>query len=447
MNVELLHTFDRPVPRYTSYPTAPVWKELEDVVYTERLEGLGEEPISVYVHVPFCKTMCLYCGCSVVLNRKEENEKKYVDYLIKEIELVARKIPNRKVAQMHFGGGTPTKLSESLLQRLFEKLSSSFTFSKESEIAIEVDPRTVFEDDGKKLSFLRSLGFNRISFGVQDTNPKVQEAVKRRQSLEMTEKTFYKARDLQFQSINIDLIYGLPYQTKETFQETVRHILHMRPDRIALFSYAQIPDLKPHQKAIRKDALPTTEEKFQIYLSARSKFVEAGYIPIGMDHFAHHTDELALAYDKKTLSRNFQGYTVLKTDTLLGLGVTSIGQMKGAYFQNVKTLDEYYSKLDQGLHPIYRGCILSQDDLIRQYVIQTLMCTFHIDKAAFQNRFGLDFDSYFQVDLDFYEQMGLLRNTEQLLQVSSTGELFIRNIASCFDAYYKPQAYQFSKGI
>jgi oxygen-independent coproporphyrinogen-3 oxidase len=266
----------------------------------------------------------------------------------------------------------------------------------------------------------------------------------------MTQQTFLHARELGFSSINIDLIYGLPFQTISTFEETISHIIDLRPDRIALFSYAQVPDIKPHQKAIREETLPTTEEKFRIYTCARSKLTCSGYVAIGMDHFALHTDELAIGYANKTLSRNFQGYTILKTDTLLGLGMTSIGSFQHAYVQNKKTLADYYAAIDQGMLPAHLGCALSQDDLIRRHVIQTLMCRFELDKRSFEETFQISFDRYFEDAASAFLPLiedGLVQDTKDHFLVTRTGELFVRNIASIFDAYYATSSKHHSKGI
>lgn len=441
---KLLYKLNRPAPRYTSYPTAPEWDSLSPSIYADRLNRLAEidSPLSLYVHIPFCQSMCLYCGCSVVLNRKLENEVRYVDYLIKEIEMIASRLGKRqKVMQLHFGGGTPTKLSIPLFDRLFQKIKTSFAIDQAQEIAIEIDPRTVIEDQGAKLRFLRNVGFNRVSFGVQDTNPKVQEAVKRRQSLEMTRKTYRLARELGFKGVNIDLIYGLPFQTKESFSETVSHILEMRPDRIAFFSYAKVPWLKPHQKAIKDKTLPSAEEKFEIYADARERFVQNGYVAIGMDHFALENDEIATCFRNKTLQRNFQGYSVKLAEEMLSFGVTSIGFVQNVYVQNLKDLPAYYSALDQDVLPVHRGKILSLEDLLRKWVIHTFMCNFELDKDLFHERFHCSFDAHFldaKKELDQYEANGLLMNTPSKLVATPLGELFIRNLASSFDAYLNP---------
>ena len=453
VDLQLLLEMNQPVPRYTSYPTAPAWGDFSPTQYEDKLKlvAKNKEPLSLYVHIPFCRTMCLYCACSVVLNRKKEREDEYVRALLQEIALVSSHIgKENEVIQLHFGGGTPTQLSIEELSKLFDKLHASFQMDKAKEIAIEIDPRTVHEDGGKKLKELQALGFNRVSFGVQDVDPKVQEAVKRRQSLEVTQDTYYKARELQFESINIDLIYGLPFQTESSFSHTVDAILELRPDRIALFSYAQVPHLKPHQKAIREEWLPSTEEKFRIYLLARRRFVEAGYKAIGMDHFALPDDELARGYLNKTLHRNFQGYTVFEAENLLPLGMTSIGYVEGAFVQNAKDLEEYMQKMDQGILAVKRGKELSLDDHIRRYTILSLMCHFEVDKLEFEKRFEISFDSYFEKELHqlstFYER-GFLQESSSKLLVTPLGELFIRNIASNFDSYLNTLSTPFSKAI
>lgn len=442
----LLLKLNKPAPRYTSYPTAPEWGALDAETYAAKLRALSlaPTPLSLYFHIPFCKTMCLYCGCSVVLNRKPENEELYVDYLCKEIDLVTSHLGiGQKAPQVHFGGGTPTKLSIPQFARLYNKIQSAFAIDYTGEVAIEIDPRTVVEDEGEKLCFLRSLGFNRVSFGVQDTDPNVQEAVKRRQSLEMTLRTYAHARSLGFEGINIDLIYGLPYQTVETFRTTVEHILDMRPDRISLFSYAKVPWLKPHQKAIPEHTLPSVEEKFQIYANARSRFVQEGYAAIGMDHFALEEDAIAKAYHSKKLQRNFQGYSLSLAQDMLSFGTSSIGYAQGAYVQNLKELPAYYAALDAGLLPIHRGKILTEEDHLRKWVIHTLMCDFELDKQVFKRLFNTEFDSHFkdaQEQIALLEEDGLIVNSGEKIVVTELGELFARVVAMTFDAYANKQS-------
>ncbi len=455
VDLDLLLSLDKPIPRYTSYPTAPEWSPLSADLYKQSLEKLAatDSCLSLYFHIPFCKTMCLFCGCSVVLNRKPENEERYVEYLIKEMELVYAILGRKRtLEQLHFGGGTPTKLSCEQLEKLFIEIQKRYSFAPHAEIAIEIDPRTVYEDRGEKLHLLRALGFNRVSFGVQDLNPKVQEAVRRYQSLEMTQYTYDLARACGFTGINFDLIYGLPYQTLETFKETITKIIELRPDRLSLFSYARIPWLKQHQKAIKDETLPTAEEKFRIYLMARNALARAGYKAIGMDHFAIDSDEMAKGYSEKRLQRNFQGYTVLECNDLLQFGVTAIGYTQNGYFQNVKELSTYYELLDKAVLPVFRGKILHEDDLLRRWVIQRLMCDFYIDKEQFFERYQIPFDSYFKEELERVKPLaalGLVVDDAKLFQATATGELFIRNITSCFDYYLaqKDGHKQFSKAI
>lgn len=451
----MLMSMDIPIPRYTSYPTAPEWGSLDEIMYRQKLHQMdqSDKSLSVYCHIPFCHSMCLYCGCSVVLNRKPENEERYVRYLLKEIAIASDTLNrDHPIEQLHFGGGTPTKLSSHQIEQIFTLLDSRYGFTLSSERTMEIDPRTVYLDEGKKLMELKKIGFNRVSFGVQDTNEKVQEAVRRRQSYEMTCTTFERARNIGFDQINIDLIYGLPLQTEKTFSTTIQDIIALSPDRIALFSYAQVPWMKPHQKAIPSSDLPSSTEKFKIYLLARQKLLESGYIAIGMDHFAKKTDSMVCALVQGQLKRNFQGYTVLKSENLLPLGVSSIGYIENGYFQNTKDISSYYAYLDANQLPIVRGKILSQEDLICKWVIHTLMCQFKIDKALFLKRYQRSFDAYFIEDKEAIMEMqiqGLVRNTEKYFEVIGYGKLFIRNVVSIFDRYLKKAEVkmQFSRGI
>jgi oxygen-independent coproporphyrinogen-3 oxidase len=431
------------VPRYTSYPTAPQFAAIDESIARQKLIDFDQsgKSLSIYIHIPFCKSMCLFCGCSVVLNRNPQRQAAYLDLLLKEIELIpfASKKP---VAQLHIGGGTPTSLTEEEMERLMNALRARFHFT--DEIAIEVDPRTVFADQGRKLEALRRLGFNRISFGVQDLDPQVQEAVKRRQSEEMTVTTYHHARKLGFEGINIDLIYGLPLQTPESFQKTAKRLCELKPDRISFFSYAKVPWLKPHQKAIREEDLPSDEEKFQIYVEARELFIQAGYVAIGMDHFALESDSLAVAFKEGRLYRNFQGYSVQKAEDLLGLGVTSIGFMAGTYLQNVKTIEEYGARIERGLLPVFRGFVLGEEDHLRRWVIHHIMCNFKVDKGEFQKEFGVSFDVHFAKERGHLETE-LAEEDEVELRVTETGRLFVRIVAAVFDEYLEQG--QFSKAL
>ncbi len=437
---QLLQQWNRPVPRYTSYPTAPQFYPIEESLVREKHAAFdrSNKPLSLYFHIPFCKTMCLFCGCSVVLNRKPERQSAYLHHLLREIELVSKGFTQRReVSQLHLGGGTPTSLTIPEFELLMEIVDRNFVLLPDAEISIEIDPRTVYSDKGEKLVALRKLGFNRVSFGVQDLDPVVQEAVKRRQSEEMTVETYWKARELGFEGINIDLIYGLPFQTAERFGKTVEKLLALRPDRIAFYSYAKIPWLKEHQKAIPDETLPSTEEKFRIYVEARTRFMRGGYTAIGMDHFSLSSDPMATAYYEKKLTRNFQGYSVQLADDMLGFGLTSIGFIENCYLQNCKDLEEYQNRVAQGSLPIHRGFVLSEEDIRRRWIIQSLMCQFELDKNEYEHRFGKPFDFEFS----HLKEEGLLEESAEKLIPTPIGRLFIRLVAAAFDAYLKQGQY------
>lgn len=434
----LLAKWNCSVPRYTSYPTAPQFYPMEEAQAIERLAAFDktEKPLSLYFHIPFCKTMCLFCGCSVVLNRKPERQAAYLDHLLKEIELTAARFSTKRiVSQLHLGGGTPTSLSEAEFELLLAKIHAHFLFTSDAEISIEVDPRTVYADQGKKLAALKRLGFNRISFGVQDLDPIVQEAIQRRQTEEMTLSTYAKARALGFEGINIDLIYGLPHQTVERFIKTADKLLAIKPDRIAFYSYAKIPWLKSHQKAIPDETLPSTEEKFRIYIEARARFMEGGYTAIGMDHFALPADSISKAYYAKTLTRNFQGYAVQLASDMIGFGLTAIGFIENTYLQNFKELETYQDAIAQNRLPIHRGYILKEEDIIRREAIQSWMCHFELDKQRYGHL----------ANVNPLKEEGLIVETEDKFIATPTGRLFIRNVASVFDAYLNKG--QFSRAV
>lgn len=441
--MELVKRFHRPVPRYTSYPPAPQFGALRETAYRRELLFWeeGKKPLSLYIHIPFCKSMCLFCACSVVLNRDPLKQERYLEALFREIELLPF-LGKVKVAQLHLGGGTPTSLTEGQFARLMERLKRRFFWEETAEISIEIDPRTVYADGGKKLSALRALGFNRVSFGVQDLNPAVQEAVRRRQSEEATEETYRRARALGFSGINFDLIYGLPLQTVESFQKTAQAIASWKPDRIALFSYAKVPWIKPHQKAIPEKALPSKEEKLALYLAAREIFLKAGYVGIGMDHFARAEDPLAEAFSKGKLMRNFQGYSLPLADDLLGLGMSAIGFIGGLYAQNEKEIASYEASCFAGRLPVRLGYFLTEEDRKRRWAIQSLMCHFSLDKSAFFAEFQVPFDAVFHREREKIAslcQEGLLAEREGSLEATPLGQIFIRHVASTFDAYFEPE--------
>jgi len=439
---DTIQKFDVPGPRYTSYPTAPNWSEtVTESVYQAKLYAFSksDKTLSLYIHIPFCESMCTFCACSVIIRpQNAKYAEEYLSYLFKEIELVAQAIGNRKeIRQLHWGGGTPTFLNEEQIKQLFLKVKEHFNVSSEAEIAVEIDPRTITDH---KLEVLKELGFNRISLGVQDFDAKVQEAVNRIQPYELVKRYVDKCRALNFHSVNFDLIYGLPYQTKETFKVTMDQVLSLSPDRIALYSFAYVPWLKKHQTKIDTAALPSREEKLDIFISARMQFLENEYQAIAMDHFAKADDELARSFNAGVLYRNFMGYTVKPADEYLGLGLSSIGFLENTYIQNKKVLREYYQSLNERRLPVERGKELSGDDIIRHFTINALMCQFELDKGRFKDLFMCVFDDYFA---DQYEHIqkcqedGLLEVRGNLLKVTELGKIFIRNIAMGFDAYLK----------
>jgi len=439
-----IEKFDIPGPRYTSYPTAPAWSaDVDKTVYQERLKifGQSDKTLSLYIHIPFCQTMCTYCACSVILRKQDEKYgDEYLSYLFKELDLVSHFIGKRKkIRQFHWGGGTPTFLNEGQIKRLFDKVSQSFDIDFDGEIAIEIDPRTI---DLPKVKMLKNLGFNRISMGIQDFDAAVQKSVNRIQPYELVKKFYDYCRALNFPSVNFDLIYGLPHQTTKSFHDTVNKVIAFRPDRIALYSFAYVPWLKKHQEKIDQASLPTNGQKVDIFLQARAQLLEAGYLAIAMDHFALKDDELAKSFKKDRLYRNFMGYTVKPADEYIGVGVSSIGFIEDAFIQNHKILKDYYRSLDHNELPVERGKCLTPDDKIRQFTINSLMCHFKLDKKDFLERFGKPFDEYFaeeQPHIQYCLEDGLIEADNRAIRVSELGKIFIRNICMGFDYYLRKQ--------
>ena len=439
---ETIRKFDIPGPRYTSYPTAPVWSgDVTQDTYIEKLKSFGRsaKTLSLYIHIPFCQAMCTYCGCNVVIRGQQDKYgDEYLDHLFREVDMVVQYIGRKMpVKQFHWGGGTPTYLNEGQIERLFYRIAESFDIDPDGEIAIEVDPRTI---DASKMRTLRGLGFNRVSMGVQDFDPKVQEAINRRQSLETVKDLTELCRDLKFKSLNYDLIYGLPHQTQESFLDTISKVIALRPDRIALYSFAYVPWLKKHQNKIDQKSLPSNDVKLDIFLSARGAFLANGYQAIAMDHFALQSDAMAAAFNNGTLYRNFMGYTLKPADEYIGLGLTSIGFLEDTYVHNCKALPEYYRLLHAGKLPVERGKVLTEDDRIRQWTINNLICRFCIDKNAFQERFGAGFDDYFAGEREHIARCvkeGLVTSSDGSLHVTELGKIFIRNVCMGFDQYLK----------
>jgi oxygen-independent coproporphyrinogen-3 oxidase len=409
--------------------------------YLERLSQANAagstEPLSLYTHLPFCDQRCLFCGCHVVITPHMPVAEKYLSFLMTEIERVAGLLPNRRqVAQLQWGGGTPTYFSPDQLAGLMMRFQDHFDFVDGAEIAIEVDPRVTSHDHLERLS---ELGFNRLSMGVQDFTPEVQRAITRGQTYEETADLMRHARELGFsERINLDLVYGLPEQRLETFDENLSQVLELRPSRAAVYSFAYVPWVRGHQKKIAKETLPNPDLKLRLYLLARERFLEAGYVAIGMDHFALPGDELAVATGEGRLHRNFVGYSVMPASDLVAFGISGIGDVQGAYFQNEKKLSQYYRALDSGSLPVQRGYVLTKDDKIRREVIREIMCNFRLSKLSVEERFGIDFDAYFRSSLDGLSEMseaGLVELGAEALVLPPRGRLFVRNVCMAFDAY------------
>ena len=443
VTAELLEKFDRPGPRYTSYPTAIEFSEAFTAErYLEKLDEASrvpESPLSIYIHLPFCEARCTFCGCNVIITQKAGVADAYLDDLEREIDLVAKRLGKRtRVAQYHWGGGTPTYLNLEQMRRVWRATADRFSFEPDAEIAIEVDPRVTTK---AQVDLLRELGFNRISMGVQDFNPDVQEAVNRRQTFEQTRDLHRYLRQLGFPSINFDFIYGLPLQTPESFRATIESALELRPDRVACYSYAFVPWIKAHQKSIQPADLPPRAVKLELFGIAHEIFTGGGYQQIGMDHFALADDSLAVAARDRTLFRNFMGYTTHPATDTIGLGVSAIGDLMGTFAQNTKKLNRYKDALDRGLPPIERGFERSPDDELRRDVIQSLMCNFHLDIPAIERAHGITFATYFSDSLRALDEgpgaHGFVVRTPEAIDVTESGRLFVRNICMEFDAYLK----------
>ena len=439
---EFVARYNRPGPRYTSYPTAPVWtdqfgvKEYEDAIAAADRQAT---PVSLYMHLPFCESLCLFCACNVVIRKDKSGTPPYLAVLKKEIDRVASGVSKtRQVAQFHWGGGTPTYLSPEQIEDLFTYTRERFNFAPDAEIGIEVDPRVTTR---AHMEVVRKMGFNRLSMGIQDFKEDVQKAVHRIQPYEVTRDLIATARQLGFDSINVDLIYGLPYQTGESFSHTVEQIVGLSPDRIAMFSYAHVPWLKKQQGSFVK-FLPEGMKKFDIFRNGLLKFLEAGYLYIGMDHFAKENDELAVSQRNRTLHRNFQGYTTKAGADLYGMGITAISGVQDTYAQNFRDIPSWEKAIaDRGLATM-RGYRLSQDDVIRREVISRLLCHTVIVKDEIARMFGIDFDEYFATELEHLkmpEADGLVVVNGKEIRTAWLGRIFIRNLAMVFDPYLEKQ--------
>jgi len=436
--------YSKPGPRYTSYPTAVEFSE--DFAYERYIEKLKnrdvKKPISIYIHLPFCRSACYFCGCNVVFTSKEEKKVRYIDYLTRELDLLSLVLDTSvDVVQFHFGGGTPTFFSAKQLDEIMNSVEKHFpNFTKDAEVSCEIDPRFFNEE---QMKVLQKHGFKRISFGVQDFEPIVQRTVHRIQPYDITKDAVELARKYGVESINIDLIYGLPYQTLESFKNTLKMAHSLEPDRLAVFNYAHVPWLKKTMRKLDETTIPSPDVKLAILQHTIDYFTNNGYKMIGMDHFAKPDDELFKAIDKGELHRNFQGYTTRGGVDLIGIGVTSIGEGRDHYAQNYKDLPEYEAAIDAGKLPFWRGVELNKDDLIRKSVIMELMSNFRLDIKRVEKEFGINFNDYFTDAIRELQPMvdeGLVKISDKEITVSQTGTLVIRNIAMPFDAYMKKHA-------
>ena len=436
----LLEKYRTSAPRYTSYPTAVDWSdEFDPLTYLQRLSRAAgrDEPLSVYLHIPFCDEMCLFCGCNVVITRSDERVERYLSRLEREVETVrASGIGRRAVQQYHWGGGTPTHLSLEQIERVHRLFADTFELTDGAEIAIEVDPRVTTSE---QIELLANLGWNRISMGVQDFDSVVQKAVKRVQSEQQTRTVVDAARAHGMQSVNIDLIYGLPHQSRAGFAKTVRTILDIAPERVALFHYAHVPWLKRHQTAMDEDAMPGSDKKLEIFVDAVDAFLDAGYVYIGLDHFARPDDELAIAHAEHTLNRNFMGYTTLRGTEMIAFGVSAIGEVDGAFVQNDPQERSYLERIDERGFATERGHVLGAEDRLRRDVILGLMCNGVLEKGPIETLHGIDFDAHFARELEALrplQQDQLVLLEDEAIQLTALGQMFMRNVALPFDLYY-----------
>jgi oxygen-independent coproporphyrinogen-3 oxidase len=443
LSPELLQRYDVAGPRYTSYPTADRFVEAfgeNDYVQAldQRRDGVAARrlPLSLYVHIPFCESLCYYCACNKIITKHHDRAVTYLDYLEREISLHLDRLgTGHPVSQLHLGGGSPTFLNDQELERLLNTLRQGFSFVPGGEYSIEIDPRTV---NLKRLEHLHHLGFNRLSFGVQDFEPAVQQAVHRIQPAEQVFDLVEASRRIGFESVNVDLIYGLPKQNRETFARTLEQVKTLRPDRIALYAYAHLPERFKAQRRIDSHQLPSAGDKVGMLSDALAALMDAGYVYVGMDHFALPNDALAVAKRQGRLHRNFQGYSTQPDCDLIALGVSSIGRVGATYSQNAKTLEEYYDLLDQGRFPVVRGLALSRDDMVRRSIIMALMCQGAVQFESIELAHLLHFKTSFAAELERLEplqQEGLVKVDDVGIQVTELGWFFVRGIAMVFDRY------------
>ena len=453
-DAELINRYNVSGPRYTSYPTAvqfsDQYQEEDYRQWAKRSNQEPEKPVSLYFHIPFCNRVCFYCGCNKIVTKNRERAQPYLERLHKEISIQGQLFDaDRWVDQLHWGGGTPTFISHDEMRALMDQTRKFFRLRTDDsgEYSIEVDPREV--KDGT-ISLLRELGFNRLSLGVQDFDARVQKAVNRIQPPEQTARVLESARSSDFRSINLDLIYGLPFQSVDSFSRTLDQVISFDPDRLSVFNYAHLPKMFKPQRRINESDLPSASEKLAILQMTIEKLSTAGYIYIGMDHFAKPDDELAVAQRQATLYRNFQGYSTHADCDVIAMGVTAISKVGNSYSQNAKTEESYYQAIDKGCLPITRGITLTNDDLVRRAVIMRLICHFELNMCDIEQQYQISFQQYFAPELEQLAKMradGLLEAGPELVKVAPVGKLLIRNICMVFDHYSKERENQFSKVI
>jgi len=452
VDLDLIRKYDRPVPRYTSYPTAAGFRDCPEpealLAHVDRANTTAELPLSLYFHLPFCASLCWFCGCTTVISPPAGAATRYLDYLERELKLMAPRIhPGRRVVQVHLGGGTPTFLTAVELRRLSGMMRDHFQVAPDAELSVEIDPRRVVPG---QVDALRAAGFTRASLGVQDFDPRVQLAIHRVQPRAQTERVIAWLRDAGFNSINVDLIYGLPMQTTETFARTLEQVQELAADRLAIFSYAHVPWMKPAQKILERKTLPPPDAKLGMFKRAVETLTAGGYRYIGLDHFARPDDELARAQAAGTLQRNFQGYSTRAGAEVLGFGMSSIAQTPASYRQNHKELDRYYAALDAGVLPVARGLELTDEDRRRREIIMRLMCRLRLDFAELSRDLGCDFATTYAVGLARLRPLaadGLVRLAADGVDVTDAGRLFLRNLAVCFDAYHAEDSARHARAV
>ena len=450
---ELIRKYDIAGPRYTSYPTAPQFsEEFDEGILLEIIDKTNREMIpsslSLYVHIPFCDTICYYCACNKIITKDHSRVGPYLLLLKQEMEMISQRFdPDRSVSQIHLGGGTPTFFDDNQLQQLMDMIEDIFTVSPDCEKSIELDPRKISDES---IVLLTRLGFNRISLGVQDFDLQVQKAVNRVQSFQLVKDRLNAARFHGIKSINMDLIYGLPLQTVESFHQTLEKVIELKPDRLSVFNYAHLPERFKPQRRINPDDLPSPEQKLDILNLCIRMLQQAGYVYIGMDHFALEGDSMLTAQHEGTLQRNFQGYSTHAQSDLVGIGVSAISNICDSYSQNPTTMEAYQAAIQQNRLPVFRGMTMSLDDRIRQAVISQLICHFKLDIAQFEKQWKLSFKKYFSAEVEAlvnFEADGLLRVSEAEIKISQQGRLLVRNICMVFDAYIGKKNIQYSRAI